>query len=118
MRVVEHTVYLFLIFSKTPIVRQIISAHRVIYNIFCSGIYHNPYSIFKSKSQDFHNKNIGLFGRNDTIIARYLMGMNRDLRMRKVPKSTIFYAEFNIVPKNNKLTKLVRYIHDNRLCER
>ena len=33
----------------------------MIYNIFCYGIYHKPYSIFKSKSQEFHNKNIDIF---------------------------------------------------------
>ena len=37
-----------------------ISSHRMIYNIFGSGIYHKPHFIFKSKPQDFHNKNIGI----------------------------------------------------------
>ena len=52
MRGVEHTVSLFFNdVSKIPILNQMISAHKMIYNIFCSGIYHKPHSIFKSKSQ-------------------------------------------------------------------
>ena len=39
MRGVEHTVSLFFNdVSKIPIVNQIISAHKMIYNIFYSGI--------------------------------------------------------------------------------
>ena len=39
MRGVEHTVSLFFNdVSKIPIVNQIISSHKMIYNIFCSGI--------------------------------------------------------------------------------
>ena len=67
MRGAEHTVsLLFNYVSKIPIVNQIISAHKMIYNIFGSGIYHKPHSIFKSKSQDFHKTNIGLFSANET----------------------------------------------------
>ena len=61
MRGVEHTVSLF--FNdvlKISIVNQIISAHKMIYNIFGSGIYHKLHYIFKSKSQDFHNIKFGL----------------------------------------------------------
>ena len=48
---VEHTVPLFFNgVSKIPIVNQMISSHKMIYNIFVSGIYHKPHSIFKSKS--------------------------------------------------------------------
>ena len=55
MHGVEHTVSLFFNdVSKIPIVNQMISAHKTIHNIFGSGIYHKPHSIFKSKSQDFH----------------------------------------------------------------
>ena len=44
---VEHTVSLFFKdVSKIPIVHQIISAHKVIYNIFGSGIYHKYHYIF------------------------------------------------------------------------
>ena len=48
MRCVEHTVSLFFNdVSKIPIVHQIISAHKMIYNIFGSGIYHKPHFILK-----------------------------------------------------------------------
>ena len=67
MHGVEHTVSLFFNnVSKIPIVNQMISAHKMIYNIFGSGIYHKPHSIFKSKYQDFHKINIGLFIGNET----------------------------------------------------
>ena len=47
---VENTVSLFFNdFSKIPVVKQMITAHKAIYNFFCSGIYHKPHSIFKSK---------------------------------------------------------------------
>ena len=79
MRGVEHTVPLFYNdVSKIPIVNQIISSHKMIYNIFGFGIYHKPHSIFKSKSQEFHNINIGLFSGNETRMAGYGMGMHRD----------------------------------------
>ena len=52
MRGVEHTISLFFYdVSNIPIVNRMISAHKMIYNIFFSGIYHKPKSIFKSKSQ-------------------------------------------------------------------
>ena len=67
---VEHTVsLLFIDVSKIPIVNQTISTHKMIYNIFGSSIYHNPHFIFKSKYQDFHKINIGLFSGNETIIS-------------------------------------------------
>ena len=90
MRWVEHTVSLFFNdFSKIPIVNQMISAHKMIYNIFGSGIYHKPRSIFKSKSQEFHKRNIGLFSGNQTRMDGYFMEMHRDLRMHKVIQATI-----------------------------
>ena len=95
-----------------------ISAHKMIHNIFGSGIYHKPHSIFKSKSQEFHNRNIGLFIGNDTRMAGYLVGMNRDLRMRKVLQDTISSSEFISIPTNTKCTKPVKYIHDNKSWER
>ena len=70
MRRVEHTVLLFFNdVSKIPIVNQMIYAHKMIYNIFGSGIYHKPNSIFKSNSQEFHNIKIGLFSGNETIMS-------------------------------------------------
>ena len=54
MRVVEHTVSLFLNdVSKIPGLNQKITAHKAIYNLFGSVIYHKPHSIFKSKSYNF-----------------------------------------------------------------
>ena len=48
IRFFEHTSSLcFNYFSKTPIFHQMIFAHKVIYNIFGSGIYHKPHLIFK-----------------------------------------------------------------------
>ena len=87
---VEHTVSLFFNdFSKIPIVNQNIYPHKIIYNVLGSGIYHKPCFILKSKSQDFHNRNIGIFSGNWTGMAGYFMGRHRDLWMRKVLQSTI-----------------------------
>ena len=95
-----------------------ISARKMIYNIFGSGIYHKPHSIFKSKSQDFHKRNIGLFNGNGTRMAEYFMGMHRDLRMRKVLRATLSSAEFLSIPTTAKFTKAVKYIHDEKSWER
>ena len=119
MRGVEHIVSLFFNdVSKIPIVNQIISAHKMIYNTFGSGIYHKPRSIFKSKSEDLHKINIGLFIGNETRMAGYFMRMHRDLRMRKVLQATISSAEFLSIPTTAKLTKSVKYIHDEKSWER
>ena len=64
----------------------------MIYNIFVSGIYHKPRSVFKSKSQEFHNRNIGLFSGNETRMDGYFMGMHRDLRMQETIQATISSA--------------------------
>ena len=89
MHGVEHTALLFFNdVSKIPIFNQMISAHKMIYNIFGSGIYHKPHSIFKSKYQKFHNRNIGLFSVNETIMDGYFMVIHRDLRMWKVLQVT------------------------------
>ena len=112
---VEHTVSLFSNdVSKIPIAYQMISSHKMINNIFGSGIYHKPHSIFESKSQEFHNKNIGIFSGNETRMAGYFMGVHRDLRMRKVFQATIFCAGYISIPNNNKFDKAVRYIYDNK----
>ena len=82
MRGVEHTVLLFFNnVSKISIVHQMISSHKMIYNIFGSGIYHKPHSVLKSQSQEFYNKNIDILSRNNTRRAGYFMGMHRDLRI-------------------------------------
>ena len=119
IRGVEHTVSLFFNdVSKIPIVNQMISAHNMIYNIFGSGIYHKPHSIFKSKSQDFQKRNIGLFSVNETRMAGYFMGMHRDLWMGKFLQATISSAEFLSIPTTTKFTKAVKYIHDDKSLER
>ena len=82
-----------------------ISAHKMIYNIFGSSIYHKPHFIFKSKYQEFNNRNIGLFSGNDTVMAGYFMGMHRDLRMRKVLQGTISSSEFISIPTNKNSPK-------------
>ena len=67
MRGVEHTVSLFFNYiSKIPLVNQIITVHKEIYNLFGSDIYHKLRSIFKPKSYEFHNSNICLFIGSDT----------------------------------------------------
>ena len=48
MCVVEHNVSLFFNdVSNIPVVNQIIIAHKEMYKLFGSGIYHKPHSIFK-----------------------------------------------------------------------
>ena len=51
---VEHTVSLFFNdVSKIPGVNQIITAHKAIYNLFGSVVYHKPNSIFKKNHVSF-----------------------------------------------------------------
>ena len=96
MRGVEHTVSLFFNdVSKIPIINQMIFAHKMIYNIFGSDIYHKPQSIFKSKFQEFHNRNIGLFSVNETRMAGYFMGMHRDLQIWKVLQAILVSFTLN-----------------------
>ena len=95
-----------------------IRAHKAIYNLFGSGIYHKPHSIFKSKSYEFRHRNIGLFSGNDTRMAVYFIGMQRDLRMRKALLATVSSAEFGTMALNSKLSKVVSYIHDKKYWER
>ena len=46
MRGVEHDLSLFFNYvSKIPVVNQIITYHKAIYNLFGSGVYHKPHSI-------------------------------------------------------------------------
>ena len=112
---VEHTVSLFFNdVSKIPIVNQMITAHKAIYNLFGSGIYYKPYFILKSKSYEFHNSNIGLFSGNDTKTAGYFNGIHRYLRMRRALLATVSSAEFNTMALNSKLSKLVSYIQDKK----
>ena len=90
MRGVEHTVSLFFNdVSKIPVMNQMVTSHKAIYNLFGSVIYHKPHYIFKSKSFEFHNRNIGLFSGNDIRMAGYFIGMLRYLRMRKAIIATV-----------------------------
>ena len=95
-----------------------ITDKKEIDNLFGSGIYHKPHSIFKSKSYEFHNSNIGLFSGNDTRMAGYFVGMHRDLRMRKSLLATVSSVEFNTMALNSKKFKVVSYIQDNKAWER
>ena len=110
--------YFFNDFSKNPVVNQIITAHKEIYNLFGSGIYHKPHYILKSKSYEFHNRNIGLFSGNDTRMAGYFIGMHRDLHMRKEILATVYSSELNTMALNSKLPKVVSYIKDNKAWKR
>ena len=89
---VEHIASFLYNFSRIPIIHQMIYVHKVIYNIFSSGIYHKPKSNFKYKYKEFHNKTIGIFSRNYTLMARRFMGMYRDLQIKKYLQLTIMYA--------------------------
>ena len=103
MRGVEHTVsFFFNDVSKIPVANQMITAHKAIYNLFGSGIYHKPHYIFKPKSYEFHNRNIGLFSGNDTSMDGNFIGMHRDLRTRKALLATVYSAEFNTMTLNSK----------------
>ena len=115
---VEHTVLLFFNdISKIYIVNQVISAHKI-HIIFSVLIYHKPHSIFKSTYQEFHYINIDLFSGNETRMAGYSIGVQRNLRICKLLQPTIFSAEFISIPTNTKFTKVVMYIHDNKSWER
>ena len=95
-----------------------VTAHKEIYNLFGSIIYHKPHSIFKSKSYEFHNRNIGLSSVNDTQMDGYFIGMHRDLRMIKALPATVSSTEFNTMSLNSKLSKVVSYMQDNKAWER
>ena len=119
IRGVEHTVSLFFNYaSKIPVVNQMITENKAIHNLFGSGIYHKPHSIFKSKSYEFHNRNIGLFSINDTRMAGYFVGMHRYLRIIKACLATVSSVEFNTMLLNSKNFKVVSYIQDNTSWER
>ena len=94
-----------------------ITAHKEIYNLFGSGIYHKPHSIVNSISYEFHNRNIGLFSGNDTRMAGYFIVMHRDLRTRKALLATVSSAEFSTMKLNSKLSKVVSYIQDKKAWE-
>ena len=106
MHGVEHNVSLFFNYvSNISVVNQIITSHKAIYNLFGSGIYHKPHSIFKSKSYEFHNRNIGLFSGNYTRMAGYFIDMHIYLRMIKALLATVSSAEFNNIALNSNFQK-------------
>ena len=73
MRGVDHTVSLFFNdVSNISDLKQIIKAHKAIYNLFGSGIYNKFYSISKSQSYESHNMNIGSFVGSDIRMAGYI----------------------------------------------
>ena len=104
--------------SSIPVVNQMVTAHKVIYKLFGSGIYPKPHSILKSEPYEFHNRNIGLFSVNDTSMDVYFIGMHRNLCMRKSLLATFSYVEFNTMSLNSKLSKVVSYIQGNKYWER
>ena len=119
MRGFEHAVSLFFNdVSEIPVLNQMITDHKAIYNLFGSGIYHKPHYIFKSKSYEFHNRNIGLFNFNDTRVAGCFIVRHRDMRMRKSLLDTVSSAGFNTMSLNSKLSKVVSYIQDNKSWDR
>ena len=79
-----------------------ILAYKAIYNTFGSGIYHKPRYISKSKSYESHNRNIGLFSGNDTIMAGYFIEVHRDLCMKKLLLVKTASAGFNSISLNYK----------------
>ena len=115
MRGAEHSVYLFLNdVSKTLSVNQTITANKSIYNLFGSDINYKPHYIFKSKSYEFHNSNIGLLSVYDTRMDGYFTGMHKYLRMRKSFFTTVSSAGSKTMSLNSKLSKVVSYIQDNK----
>ena len=84
-----------------------ITAHKAIYNLFGSGIYHKHHYIFKSESYEFHIRNIGLFSGNDTRMAGYFIGMYRYFCIRKALIAKFSSAGFNTMALNSKLSKVV-----------
>ena len=95
-----------------------IKDHKAIYNIFGSGIYRLPHSIFKSKSYKFYNGDIGLFSDNDTRMDGNFIGIYKDMRIIKEINATASSAELNIMDLNSKLSKVISYIHYNKSWER
>ena len=119
IRKVDHTVYSFFNdITKVPMLNNIITAHKSIYNLFGSVIYHKPHYIFKWKSYEYHNRNIGLFSGNDTRMSGYFRAMNRDLSMIKALLATVSSAEFRSMIISSKLSKVVLYIYDNKSWDR
>ena len=90
MHRVENTVSLFFNnFSKIPILNQIITSHKAMYDLFGSVIYQKPHYILKPEYYESQNRKIGLLNGNDTRMDVYLFGTNTDLDIKKSPLSTV-----------------------------
>ena len=87
-----------------------ITAHKSIYNLFGSGIYNKPHSIFKSKSYEFQNRNIDSFSGNDISMDGYFSGIHRYMDMRKALLATVSSDGFNTTSLKSKLSDVVSYI--------
>ena len=90
-----------------------ITAHKEIYNLFGSGIYHKPHSIFKSKYYELYIGKKISFSCTDNRMAGSFIGMHRDMRMKKSLPATVSSVELNSMVLNSKLSKVVLYIQDN-----
>ena len=90
---VEHSLSLFFSdVSKIPIVNQLVTAHKAIYKIFGSGIYHKLHYIFKNKYYEYHNRNIGLLSSNDTRMHGYFIGITIYMHTREALIATFSSA--------------------------
>ena len=119
IRGVEHTVsFFFNDVTKNPVVNKMITDHKAVYNSCDSCIYHKPHYIFKKTLYEFHNKNIGLFSVNYTIMYGYFIGMRRYPCMRKSLPITDSSMKFNTMSLNSKNSKVVLYVQDNKAWER
>ena len=111
--------YLFLNdVSRITVVNHVIIYHKAIYNLFGSCAYQKPHYILKLKLYGFHNRNIGLFSKNNTRMAVYFIGMHRDMIIIKSLLVTVSSAELNSMVLNSKLSKVVSYIQDNKYWDR
>ena len=92
-----NTPYLYFLNYVTiiPVVKQMITAHKEIYKLSGSSIYHKPHSIFKPKYYEFNNRNIGLFSVNDTRMDGYFIGIHIYMPMRKSLLALSYSPEFN-----------------------
>ena len=74
-----------------------ITTRKAIYNLFGSGIYQKIHYIFKSKSYEFHNKNLSLFSVNDTMMSGYFFGIHKYIFTRKLLIETFFFGNSKVL---------------------
>ena len=105
MRGFEHNVcFFFNDGTKIPIVDQIITARKAIYNLFVSRIYHRPNSVFKSKYINFTILLL-VFSGKDTRMADYFIETHRDIHMRKALLSQFLLKNSTVWPSTKKFAK-------------